>query len=423
MLRLFSLICPAAALVAAAPLTWAEEPGQPDPAIVGLEMAANFSKGLTGSGCRRCHYCDRPTTQNRCLIHVCTRDQLRVRGDRPQPDRGPNVVILDELEKAYLPVPFDHRGHAQMADMAEGCTTCHHYTPAGEEHPACKSCHDVATAGTDIHKPGLKGAYHQQCLNCHREWIDETDCAICHMPKTDFSGDPTRAAIPTKDDILGRVHPPIPEPDTEFYRGRPQPAAASHVIFRHRKHVNQFGLNCVDCHHESSCARCHTKVTEAVKPRTVAEHHRPCLRCHKTDMDGANQNARCERCHWKTDQPKPQPFDHADIGWPLGKYHESRTCRECHLRVPFVELDRNCNACHPDWGMGNFDHRITGQVLDENHADADCTDCHAENEYDRPPTCAECHDEEDDGIAFPAKRPGPTVSFQNAKLLTGSGPG
>jgi hypothetical protein len=33
--------------------------------------------------------------------------------------------------------------------------------------------------------------------------------------------------------------------------------------------------------------------------------------------------------------------------------------------------------------------------------------CHREWRFDRPPTCDECHEEEDDGVAFPAKRPGP----------------
>ena len=137
----------------------------------------------------------------------------------------------------------------------------------------------------------------------------------------------------------------------------------------------------------------------------------------------ARETGKCERCHWQKGQPEPARFDHVTTGWPLGKYHEDRGCRECHIRVPFVELNRDCNACHPDWNTLNFDHRITGQVLDENHADADCTECHTENKYDRPPACAECHDEEDDGIAFPTKRPGPTVSFQTAKPPTGGGPG
>ena len=104
-------------------------------------------------GCACCHTCDRPTPENQCLP-TCGRDPaLYMHGQK-----GPDVVILDELQDAYLPVPFDHKGHADMAEMTRGCVICHHYTPAGQQHPACKTCHEVDVKGTGIHKPGLKGA-------------------------------------------------------------------------------------------------------------------------------------------------------------------------------------------------------------------------------------------------------------------------
>ena len=52
-------------------------------------------------------------------------------GDAPL-DTGPKVVILNELENEYEPVPFDHLAHARMAQMWSGCETCHHYSP----HPS-----------------------------------------------------------------------------------------------------------------------------------------------------------------------------------------------------------------------------------------------------------------------------------------------
>ena len=358
--------------------------------------------------CRRCHSCARPTPEYKCLLS-CNRDRIR-QGETYLPDhQGPEVVILNELEKAYLPVPFDHKGHARMAEMAQGCVTCHHYTPEGRQHPACKTCHDISSAGTDIYKPGLKGAYHQQCLNCHRDWIDETDCDICHRPKTGrpLDGDPVGS--PTKDDILGQMHPPIPEPDTEIYGARSEPPLGSVVVFRHQEHVERFGFRCVECHHEPSCARCHIREPDRTRPRTLAEHHRPCIRCHKRDMSLAGRNAgKCEDCHWLEGQPKPEPFDHASTGWPLSRFHQGQSCRACHLDVPFVGLNNDCNACHSDWSPAVFDHQVTGQVLDENHAEHDCEVCHVGRRFDSPPRCDECHDEEEEGIAFPAKRPGPS---------------
>ncbi|GAF92611.1 unnamed protein product, partial [marine sediment metagenome] len=120
----------------------------------------------------------------------------------------------------------------------------------------------------------------------------------------------------------------------------------------------------------------------------------------------ARDAGRCERCHWREGEPKPVRFDHSGTGWPLSRYHEDVGCRDCHTGVPFVKLNRVCNACHGEWSPAVFDHGVTGQVLDEDHAEHDCELCHVERRFDRPPTCDNCHDEEDDGIAFPAKRPG-----------------
>ena len=71
-------------------------------------------------------------------------------------------------------------------------------------------------------------------------------------------------------------------------------------------------------------------------------------------------------------------------------------------------------CCHPQFPFKGtmfaqaFDHATTGQLLDENHVGASCTDCHANNRFSPTPTCDACHDPED-SITFPAKRPGPLV--------------
>ncbi len=361
-------------------------------------------------GCDCCHFCDIPTVENRCLL-TCNRRTAR-RGEIYLHDQqGPGVIILDELEDVYLPVPFDHKGHAQMAEMARGCITCHHYTPEGQQHPDCKTCHEVADAEATIDKPGLRGAYHQQCLNCHREWINEKDCDLCHREKAGRMALGDTETSPTAKDILRLMHPPIPEPETDIYRRRSQQITETQVVFRHREHVHRFGLRCVECHHEPSCARCHTGNKEQEQPRTLTEHHRPCIQCHRCDMDLAGREAgRCGRCHWRDGQPKPERFEHATTGWTLGRFHEDKSCRVCHVTLPFAKLSSDCNKCHSNWSPSVFDHRVTGQMLDENHADNDCELCHIERKFDRPPTCNECHDEEDDGIAFPATRPGSTAA-------------
>jgi hypothetical protein len=212
---------------------------------------------------------------------------------------------------------------------------------------------------------------------------------------------------PTKDDLLRVMHPPIAEPDEDVYRSRSDQPTDTQVIFRHREHTQRFGLRCVECHHESSCAQCHTGERERRPPRTLSEHHSPCVRCHGRDMDLAGWKAgRCDRCHWRPGQAKPEPFDHAATGWALGRFHEDRTCRDCHKQLPFQKLDGDCNTCHSEWSPSTFNHGVTGQILDENHAEQDCDACHPDRRFDRPPTCNACHDPADAGITFPAKRPG-----------------
>ena len=313
--------------------------------------------------------------------------------------RGPRVVILDDLEKLYLPVPFDHEGHANMAAMASGCATCHHFTPEGLEHPACRTCHDPALGSGDIAKPGLKGAYHRQCMSCHREWSGETSCNACHRPKAGAAAKGELSVPPTPGDLIGRMHPPIPEPVEELYSTVSKEEKSTKVLFRHKQHIHAYGLRCAECHREDGCNRCHGEHKEHVQQvRTFEQHHKPCLDCHREDT--------CESCHFDSSAAAPSVFSHDRTGWPLTRYHADKGCRACHASVPFGRLDRACDSCHASWNPTNFDHRVTGQTLDDNHQRIDCVDCHAERSFEMPPTCDGCHDE-DDGVKYPERRPGP----------------
>lgn len=293
-------------------------------------------------------------------------------------EAGPDRVMLDALETLYEPVPFDHRTHARMAQMWEGCTTCHHRSPhpttqpaepmvlevktqnAAAEVPACKSCHEISAADVDLRMPNLKGAYHRQCLNCHREWMHGNACVICHKPKVDLT---TQPVTPTVDDIVGRMHPPIPEPEEKVYKTRFTPVDGPNVLFRHKEHTTGFGLKCINCHHDDNCSHCHDPKadTSALKPvqpgRTWRSSHGPCMNCHKKD--------RCQHCHYP------------DEGSP------------------------------PD----TFTHEMTGQQLDADHAKLACGECHAGLKVQAAPTCGtkECHPK-NPAIAYPAQRPGPVVA-------------
>jgi hypothetical protein len=295
--------------------------------------------------------------------------------DQP-PEAGPNVVILRELENIYEAVPFDHRSHAKMAQMWNGCVTCHHRSPqpatgaaptpaeaktqeASAQIPACKSCHPAALAEADVHRPSLKGAYHRQCLNCHQEWMHENACVICHKPK---QGRQAVKVDPTPDDIVGRMHPPIPEPNDKVYKMRFTPADGGNVLFRHTEHTVSFGIKCINCHHRDNCAHCHgpTGDTSAQKPlrpgMTWNESHGPCMGCHKEN--------RCRHCHYKDDRSPPKAFDHM----------------------------------------------ATGQGLDEEHTKLGCGQCHPDLKLTIKPACGDAACHKDKKIDYPEQRPGPTVT-------------
>ncbi len=250
----------------------------------------------------------------------------------------PDTVVLGELVNLYQPVPFDHKSHAQMTEMSEGCITCHHRPPTtqsvhavpsdahdqsdSDRIPACKSCHEIAAEQANIHMPTLKGAYHRQCLNCHREWANEKSCTACHLARNEIGS----AQTASRDDIVGRMHPPIPQPDVKQFTARFTPAVGSNVLFRHLEHSTKYGLKCVNCHRRDSCSTCHNGSSNGPRllnpGRTWAEAHGTCMACH--------QNDRCQTCHFNDGQTPPPPFEHQMVGQVLDKDHATLKCGQCH---------------------------------------------------------------------------------------------
>ena len=374
---------------------------EPSVAAASLPAGSAQRMNLAQMDCKACHGCETPTRENPCL-RMCPRSVAEVIADAAHEVLPESVLLLHAFEwgdRRFMPVPFNHKGHADMAGMAGGCEVCHHHSSEGKLHPPCRTCHKPAFAmdsAEELRMPSLKGAYHRQCMGCHRDWAHNTKCSICHLPKGD-------TAEPSVDEILHEydpaLHPPIENPDHVPYKTEHE--EGPNVMFRHREHVNLYGYECERCHRGDNCARCHE---QAQRPRegfaeVEKETHGACFQCHEED--------RCERCHSKKERPAPQRFDHSITGFPLEKYHGKLTCKACHKRLFFLRvLQSECSFCHKDWDTDTFNHAVTGQELDDNHADADCEDCHADGRFIRPPSCDECHDED---IVFPSKRPGPVA--------------
>jgi len=342
--------------------------------------------------CSLCHACETPTKSNPCLI-VCPREKMMT--VYMSPAKSPAVIKMDDLKNVqdlYEPVVFSHRIHAEMSEMSGGCEMCHHYNPAGDV-VGCKNCHDPVRQRTDISKPDLKGAYHRQCMDCHQEWEKNVSCESCH--ELNESG---KSVYTGKDYQKERVHPELKVPtklvfNTSYEKGKL-------VTFFHNEHTGLYSLDCKSCHKEESCAKCHsTEQNQKVEKVSIDLKHKNCSSCHDTKVKTG-----CETCHSSKEMA---PFNHlARTGFSLKSYHSKLNCANCHqTKKIFTGLNSSCKNCHSGWDSSNFNHKVTGLVLDETHVEFDCGDCHGEEDYSKKPSCDGCHDD----YTYPDFKPGKLV--------------
>lgn len=355
-----------------------------------LCFAQNHTK-ITGQkiNCKTCHICDVPTEQDPCLVECPRTEMITV---HQSPAQGPRIVKIDKLADKYLPVNFSHRTHAQMSEMSGGCANCHHYNTSAPIM-ACSDCHSIERKREDISKPDLQAAYHRQCIDCHKEWSRSTDCNSCHLKKGSALADNRNV----------KDHPEVKEPVKLVYETNHNKGKI--VTFFHNEHTKLFGAECVSCHKNDSCTRCHdvsnvqtisSDIPEKIT-KSGSQHHQPCFTCHANDE--------CSKCHLE----KPMgPFNHkASTGWALNRFHEKLECSKCHSSGRFTELDNNCISCHKDFTAGSFRHEKTGLKLDEIHSEFDCSDCHIENNFVNKPACSGCHDDK----SYPKDKPGSLIKL------------
>lgn len=335
--------------------------------------------------CSDCHTCENPTAHENCL-RACPTIAQPTASFHHKLSEAPDNLKIDIISDLYQAVIFNHKLHADMAQMGSGCETCHHYSPKGKI-PACGECHGSEKNPNNLRQPSLKGAYHRQCLSCHREWSHDTKCIVCHLP----SSDNIMSAEYDSTDILGISHPKISAPSRKVYHTSYEDGDI--VTFYHSEHIERFDLKCVDCHKQENCDYCHSLEKSSHVAKTEEEVHALCNDCHKRDN--------CDRCHDAVERP---PFDHASTGWKLSKYHNHLECRNCHpTGKRITTMNANCENCHGGWAQGKFRHEVTGLHLDETHSDFDCEDCHIDLKYHDTPSCDNCHD---DGKNYKIEPPG-----------------
>ncbi len=340
--------------------------------------------------CTNCHECETPTKTNPCLAQ-CPRENIKtikyLASDIPSVFEINNIHGEKDL---YETVKFLHKEHAEMSQMGDGCTTCHHYNPPGKI-VKCSFCHEADRAEVNVNMPDLKSAYHRQCMNCHAEWEEESKCENCHALKSEY-----KTSVASTEII--KMHEPVIRPATKVYEtGECEKGKVA--TFHHNDHINLFGQNCVDCHQDESCQSCHNQKPNFIKA-IDGDNHSRCESCHDTE----NKN-QCAKCH--TDK-ETKPFNHfRNTGFDINKYHSKNKCQSCHTKEgKYSGLKAQCQSCH-NWDEDSFDHTITGLQLSEDHIDNDCSDCHIDNNYSNP-TCLDCH-EDGEGYIVPKKLPGKRI--------------
>lgn len=222
--------------------------------------------------CKECHSCNNPTKANPC-VKCCPELSSKLETVKHSLKEAPDILNISVLSRKYEPSVFKHKSHAEMAEMAGGCISCHHINPPGKII-SCNECHNVERV--DFSKVSLKAAYHQQCMGCHREWSHKTKCTVCHAKKGKQQAK-GKAKIPGISEPVKYVY------ETEYEDGKI-------VTFTHKAHTESYNLNCVKCHQNETCARCHDVSKKAPKPEV--ETHENCIKCHEKDID-----ENCDKCH------------------------------------------------------------------------------------------------------------------------------
>lgn len=80
-------------------------------------------------------------------------------------------------------------------------------------------------------------------------------------------------------------------------------STAGNVLFDHKAHIEDYGLDCTDCHHEfdeseqkkpQACSVCHTGDETGEAFKRPDAFHQQCIGCHE---DSGSGPVKCSDCH------------------------------------------------------------------------------------------------------------------------------
>lgn len=112
------------------------------------------------------------------------------------------------------------------------------------------------------------------------------------------------------------------------------PSAAGEVTFPHAMHVEELGIACEECHHETGAARLAMPHEEYFKDFWI-----DCTTCHGNGRQATATPQPCGGCHHAS------PADAADETLSA-KVVIHRSCGACHPLGTGVEASESCGFCH-----------------------------------------------------------------------------
>ena len=351
-----------------------------------LTLAHTSLEGI--KNCTACHDLGAKISEQKCL------DCHKALKTRINQNKGYHVS-KDIIGKQCITCHSEH--HGVKFDMIRfdekkfnHTLTSYELKGAHKKVETCAKCHfedHIADVKIRQNKKTFLGL-DPKCISCHDDYHQKTmenDCAVCHNfeefkpaaffnhNKTDF---PLKGAHTTVD--CAKCH------KTEFKSGKKFQHFAD-VSFKncnncHKDpHGGDFGLNCKSCHNESSFKN--------IKSTSDFNHSLTGF-----TLEGKHKTIECKSCHDQRSGAK-------------GNYKEFEStkninCLTCHKDIHNSIFGTDCKACHSQQSFSiskklpDFNHSLTGYVLDGKHLTVDCKKCHTTPKMTDPQKhdlCAACH--------------------------------
>jgi len=110
-------------------------------------------------------------------------------------------------------------------------------------------------------------------------------------------------------------------------------SAAGEVVFAHQRHAEEYGAECVSCHHETVAAN-----LAVPHPDYFDGFWVDCKSCHTGSTTPAVEG-KCSNCH-------PDRVAGLNLEMPTVKVAIHRSCWGCHDRGTGSEASKQCGFCH-----------------------------------------------------------------------------